>query len=336
MSTVYISFLRRLVAAALVSGAALAASAGPAHAASRSAADFGETVAPATRAAFPAARLLHSRQEILPSTAVQLSTAMFNLGPRASVLVTRQVGAVPAIAGETSLARPGAAARTARLSAAPGGLTSLSWTERKGVNFKVIARGAVPRDALLTLAKGLPADESRPPAVAPAPARIDAVAPRSTADGFVAGAGAWTDDLNDESTLSTSSSYRYSNYTGLWQMILAADGTLLPWSEIDCDFGPTTKQYTTWWQQDAGVATSNPGTVDGPTRAAAGQNFALEYTVADGSDYGYYLGYWDNIFIHRHGPNISPAYRWDVRNINNNYPDDWHGAAYTYANFRGC
>lgn len=65
---------------------------------------------------------------------------------------------------------------------------------------------------------------------------------------YVYGAGAWTDDWDDEGILSTSSNTS-SNATCLWQKILWADG-LLSSSDIDGIFGNGTKTATETWQRE--------------------------------------------------------------------------------------
>ncbi|MEU4250227.1 hypothetical protein AB0F15_22730 [Amycolatopsis sp. NPDC026612] len=314
------------IAAVLVTASGLIAGAAEASAEPDAATEFAAAVLPAAQAAFADATLVHTDHEVLPGqlpgTTVDLTAAMFKTGPRGSALVTRQVGGVTAV---------NTTGRDAQVSRTAGGeMTSLRWTERAGVNYQVTVRGEVQPETLRTLARALPADHSTPSAgeaVAPATDMI----PAGTGDGFVAGAGAWTDDLDDEADLSRTSSYRHSNYVGVWQMILQVDAPHLPPTEVDCDFGPTTEQYTKYWQNWQNIGPS--GALDASTRKRAQRFLALEYTVSDGSDYGYYLGLESNIFIHRHGPNISPAYRWDVQSVNHN---DWHGAAYGYANFLGC
>jgi hypothetical protein len=210
------------------------------------------------------------------------------------------------------------------------------------VTFQIVALGDVRASDLTTLAGRLPQESSLPPAaygwIGVGSTANDATL-RSASDLFIAGADGWTDDLNDEATLSRTS-YRHGNYAGIWQMVLAVD-QYQNLAEFDCDFGPMTESRTTGWQVDHGVP--DRGAVKLATRQNAQSRLELMFGVADGSDYGVYLGYWMYIFIHRHGPNIAPAYRWDVENIY--YPDpdgdgpligDWHGAAYTYANFKGC
>jgi peptidoglycan hydrolase-like protein with peptidoglycan-binding domain len=164
----------------------------------------------------------------------------------------------------------------------------------------------------------------------------------STADRYVAGAGATWDDLGDESTLCSGCAFAHSNYTGLWQMILAVDYgidangnyTDFPWNHIDCDFGPETRTYTENWQRYNGLPVT--GRLDAATRAAVADRLTDDnQSDGAGGDYIYYPANSDNtISIHRRGGSVSAPYRWDVQGIAN--VNDWHGAAYDYVNFSTC
>ncbi|MDI5937642.1 MULTISPECIES: peptidoglycan-binding domain-containing protein [Micromonospora] len=89
-------------------------------------------------------------------------------------------------------------------------------------------------------------------------AAFAAPAEANTSEGYVAGGGVVTDDFGDEGTVSQSS-HRYSGATGLWQLILWADGakesdgTNYDYADIDCDFGPNTVAATKNWQQRYGL-----------------------------------------------------------------------------------
>src|SRR5215831_7852186 len=80
----------------------------------------------------------------------------------------------------------------------------------------------------------------------------------NVSQGFVAGAGAVSDDFNDEG-VTDYNSHNTSLATGLWQAILWADGaiesngTTYDLSDVDCDFGPTTTATTRNWQSTHGV-----------------------------------------------------------------------------------
>jgi hypothetical protein len=325
---------------------------------------FGAVVEPAVRAVLPTARLLTHDQVARPDVGAAgitalVDTAFLNVGPRASVLVLRQVGAVPAMDAATAtgtgtvtaqlrLDRPGVGTRPAYVTvsapAGHGGLVTVQWTERTGVDYRVTGRGDVTIADLESIARRVPADASKPTsaALAAVPAATAAAtaahpgaaaAPQSTSDGYVAGAGTPTDDLGDEATLCDGCSSWNSNYTALWQMVLGVDRTILP--DIDCQFGPQTAQYTAAWQDDEGMSPAQQtGRLDAPTRDRVDNKVEIETTVSDGSDYAMYLGYWQVINIHRRGPNLSSPYRWDVQSIMNS--NDWHGAAYNYANFAFC
>jgi hypothetical protein len=88
-----------------------------------------------------------------------------------------------------------------------------------------------------------------------------ASASASASDGYVSGAGTYTDDFGDEGTLSTSS-YGSSNATCLWQTILLAegadesDGTDFDHSDIDGHFGSNTQHATKRLQVSWGLADS--------------------------------------------------------------------------------
>lgn len=102
----------------------------------------------------------------------------------------------------------------------------------------------------------------------PTPAHSTATsAERSSAGGgYVDGYGyQLSDDLNDEPTLQWGS--RRSNWVGMWQAILWADG-FLPYSGIDCTFGPKTHEATKQWQEN--FVLKGDGIVGPKTRAVAG------------------------------------------------------------------
>ncbi len=323
---------------------------------------FQTNVRDAVRSVFPAARLMQSEDLTQPSSlgtaeGITVSAALVNVGPKASVFVLRHVGAVPdetarvfaktdtakADTAMLTLERPAAGRIQAQVTT-PGrlqdGLSSIGWTERTGVNYRVIGRGDVSTGQLTAVATALPADSSRPSTAAmeviarsAASVAVSVQAePMGTADGFVAGTGEPSDDFGDEATLRNGGSYWRSNYTALWQMILYSDLDSVVSGDVDCEFGPRTAEFTRQFQAMHQIGQSY--TLDAVTRDRADNPTWLERTLADGSDYAWRPGYWSYIYIHRLGPNLSPRYRWDVRNIFDD--NDWHGAAYTYANYWFC
>lgn len=312
---------------------------------------FQRAVHSAVRTAFADARLVKGETVTEPSALdasqqTAVSVALINVGPRASVFALRQVGAVRPVAsvvGADSVAvdRPASGRLTAHVTQSAG-LRTVGWTERTGVNYRLMGRGEVGVDKLAAVASALPTDASRPTrAAATAIATAAAAAPpaaaggdktRGTADGYVAGAREPDDDLNDEATLGSSLPFRFSNYTGLWQMILYSDLDAFPAADVDCDFGPRTANFTKEWQAQEGLPQT--GRLDAVSRDRADSPAWKEQEINDGSDYVWRPGLKAYIYIHRRGPNLSAPYRWDVRSI---FSDtDWHGAAYTYANFQVC
>jgi hypothetical protein len=282
---------------------------------------------------------------------VAVSVALVNVGPKAAVFVLRHVGAVQeetarvfakANTATLVLDRPAAGRVQAQVTTASGlvdGLSSVGWTERAGVNYRVIGRGDVSTGQLAAVAAALPSDDSKPSAsaaeaIARWTGRSPAVqaGPLGTGDGYVAGTGDPSDDFGDEATLRNGGSYWRSNYTALWQMILYSDLDSVVSGDVDCDFGPRTAEFTRQFQAMQQIGQSY--TLDAATRDRADNPTWTERTLADGSDYAWRPGYYSYIYIHRLGPNLSPRYRWDVRNIFDDF--DWHGAAYTYANYWFC
>jgi peptidoglycan hydrolase-like protein with peptidoglycan-binding domain len=71
------------------------------------------------------------------------------------------------------------------------------------------------------------------------------------AQGYVVGTGTLTDDFGDEGPLSTSQN-SHNSVVGLWQAILVADG-YLGRSDLECYFGPVTRDATMRWQADRGL-----------------------------------------------------------------------------------
>lgn len=219
------------------------------------------------------------------------------------LIVARGVGADPEITAKQvpngtvlstlALRRPGAGVRQAVLSTTADqwgpGLTILAWTERRGVNYQLVAGGAIAQQDLVKLAKALPSDGSKATAKArttiakvkpPAASDVDAHIKQpqlpntgvglagTPARGYVDGAGTVKDDLGNEGTLCNGCAYSNSNYTGMWQHILWADGKLGV-GGIDCQFGPTTRDATKSWQGSHSL--SKDGIVGTNTRSAAGK-----------------------------------------------------------------
>lgn len=92
-----------------------------------------------------------------------------------------------------------------------------------------------------------------------ASASVAAPASSIAAQSYIDGSGSKvTDDWGDEGQLSTTS-HSHSNATGLWQVILWADGakesngTKFDYSDIDCKFSPNTKAATKSWQAGEGL-----------------------------------------------------------------------------------
>ncbi|GAB2865445.1 hypothetical protein GCM10022221_77090 [Actinocorallia aurea] len=201
-----------------------------------------------------------------------------------TVAVSRAVGAVYEVSPETvsgrvvqttTVKRAKAGNRKVRFvhTGVPGasGLLGATWTERSGVNYSVVAREPVTRGELLKVVKALPADTARVPAKvrrlvekAVPPKRA---AERSVSSQFVDGANATNDDWGDEATLCNGCAYSNSNYTWLWQKVLAADGISIT---IDCSFGPATATATRSWQSKWGLGVD--GIVGQQTRSYADDN----------------------------------------------------------------
>jgi hypothetical protein len=82
---------------------------------------------------------------------------------------------------------------------------------------------------------------------------IPAPAGANVAQGAVAGTGIASDDWNDEGVVDRNS-HAVSGATGLWQLVLYADGAIeqngsvYDLDDVDCDFGPNTQAATRSWQ----------------------------------------------------------------------------------------
>lgn len=82
--------------------------------------------------------------------------------------------------------------------------------------------------------------------------------PASAAGAYISGVGDPMNDWGNEGLISTTS-HRYSNVAAMWQAILWAngsekrDGSTFRFSDIDCAFGPNTRDATMSWQNEHGV-----------------------------------------------------------------------------------
>ncbi|MBA9004633.1 peptidoglycan-binding domain-containing protein [Thermomonospora cellulosilytica] len=236
---------------------------------------------------------------------VRLDTATFAGGGRV-LLVARGVGAVREVArrhlppgsqvvAETTVRRPGAGSRRALITSTADrwgpGLTVLSWSERRGVNYQIAVRGTVTRDDLLRLARALPKDGADVPekvrslvarAAPPGDSGVDAVDKNAEFGTFgltnkvLDGAGAAHDDFGNEATLCNGCTYWSGNWAGLFQHLLYADGRLA-YSSIDCMFGAQTASATVAWQRAEGLTADG---VAGPDTLGRMDNY-LTYLWTD-------------------------------------------------------
>ncbi|OYP19243.1 hypothetical protein CFC35_36110 [Streptomyces sp. FBKL.4005] len=111
----------------------------------------------------------------------------------------------------------------------------------------------------------------------------------SAGQGVIAGVDIPWDDWGDEGPISATD-YATSNVTAMWQQILWADG-LLSWSDIDCQFGPTTTAATKNWQTKYQV----PGGADGIVGQNTLNRAALHLSGAAGTNNRIiYNGRYDN------------------------------------------
>ncbi|MFI2430452.1 peptidoglycan-binding protein [Streptomyces sp. NPDC018693] len=116
----------------------------------------------------------------------------------------------------------------------------------------------------------------------------------SASAGYINGGGDYTNDFGDEGLLSTTSSYRNSTATCLWQQILWAEGanesngTDFDFSDIDGMFGPNTEHATkrlqvTWGladsfnDADGKVGSNTFGYADSKLRYVSGSTASGEY-----------------------------------------------------------
>jgi hypothetical protein len=314
-----------ILAFGLVTPLALVLSlAAPAHAAAGPA--FARSAKKAVSAVAPSYSLKTSRvqssvAELDPAQKATVDTAVFASGNKI-VGVQRVVGAsrqvsratVPGnarVLSTTSVRRAGAGARSVIVTSTADkwgpGLTIASWTERSGVNYEVVSRGAVGAGDLLKIVRALPKDSSAvskktlsriAKAKPPVASNVDEIvkgpqtsgpAQRSTTNYTVDGSGAVTDDWVNEANLCSGCSYSSGNYTGMWQLVLYADKKLA-WSSIDCSFGSGTASATRSWQSAEGL--SSDGIVGANTRGRADNYLSGNSTVT-------YWGTYDTISFTR-------------------------------------
>ncbi|TNY36503.1 peptidoglycan-binding domain-containing protein [Thermomonospora catenispora] len=238
---------------------------------------------------------------------VAVDTATFT-GEGRVLLVARGVGAIREVVrrqlqpgtrvlAETTVPRPGVGSRKALITSTADrwgpGLTVLSWSERRGVNYQIAVRGAVSHDELLRLARALPEDDTGVPervrslvarAEPPTDSGVDAVDKNAEFGTFglsnkvVDGAGVATDDFGNEATLCNGCAYWSGNWAGLFQHLLYADGKM-SYSAIDCMFGSQTASATAAWQRMEGLSADG---IAGPDTRGRMDNY-LTYTWTDDS-----------------------------------------------------
>jgi peptidoglycan hydrolase-like protein with peptidoglycan-binding domain len=297
---------------------------------------FAQSVKTAIHSVSPSYSLKASRNlapvsELDPAQKATVDTAVFAagnkiLGVQRVVGASRQVSraTVPGnarVLSSASVRRAGAGARSVIITSTADewgpGLTVASWTERSGVNYQVVARGAVGTADLLKIAQALPRDSSTVGGTTlsqiakapPATGNVDGVVKgsqtsgttqRSSTNYTVDGSGTVTDDWANESTLCSGCAYSNGNYTGMWQLVLYADKKLA-WSGIDCSFGSGTASATRSWQSSEGLGVD--GIVGANSRGRAdnylGGNYYVTYwgsydfvdfTRNTTSSYYYYYG----------------------------------------------
>ncbi|SEG09297.1 Putative peptidoglycan binding domain-containing protein [Thermomonospora echinospora] len=242
------------------------------------------------------------------SQRVRLNTATFTGHGRVFV-VARTVGAMrevtraqaapgTRVTAQPALRRPGAGTRRALVTSSADewgpGLTTLSWSERPGVNYRIAVRGPVTQRDLVRLAQALPKDGTkvskkvrslvagaRPP-VDPGVDGSGGVGVQGTGNKIVDGAGVASNDLSDEATLCNGCGYWSGNYAGMFQYLLYADGKMA-YSSIDCQFGGQTASAAANWQAANGLAADG---IAGPDTRGRMDNYLAEY----GDGYVDYLG----------------------------------------------
>ncbi|MEV6104243.1 peptidoglycan-binding protein [Streptomyces sp. NPDC051940] len=147
----------------------------------------------------------------------------------------------------------------------------------------------------------------------------------STSQGYVYGGGwgqyLW-DDWNDEGVVDQNS-HRISNATGLWQLVLWADGaieqngTRFDLSDVDCDFGPNTAYATASWQRAIGQGALDDDGSAGPLT----WGYHGGYLNDDGNNRDItYAGYPNLLHLRR----VNGIYQFQLNGV-------WHKASYTSA-----
>ncbi|REE95248.1 peptidoglycan-binding domain-containing protein [Thermomonospora umbrina] len=280
--------------------AALSATAQPAQA---RAADFASTARTAVAEALPGHTPRENLKTMRPSPLkksleFRWETATFT-GRGRVIVLARGVGAVreatraqltpgARVIATTGLRRPGAGTRRALVTSTADvwgpGLTELSWSERRGVTYRISVRGPVTQPELVRLAQALPRDrntvskavralvaKAAPPV---RPADLDRPGPggasaQGTGNKIVDGSGGQNDDLTDEATLCNGCSYWNGNWAGMWQHLMYAEGKLY-YSEIDCQFGSRTASATVSWQRAEGLAADG---IVGPDSRGRADNY---------------------------------------------------------------
>jgi hypothetical protein len=150
----------------------------------------------------------------------------------------------------------------------------------------------------------------------------------------------WTcDDFVDEADLSSYGTYWDSNYAGMLQLFLWADGYLTQ-AQVDCKFGPITQNALKAWQAHELDVVHNPpsGTVNGIyDRDWRHWTFGKMPVVSSQTDGSYYLDYEGDqhvVHFHRQNGSSSPAYLYDMENPFS--PSEWHHVTYGSAYFTFC
>ncbi|BCM64796.1 MULTISPECIES: peptidoglycan-binding domain-containing protein [Streptomyces] len=175
-------------------------------------------------------------------------------------------------------------------------------------------------------------------AVAGALAVSASPASASASSGYVNGGGSFYDDFADEGTLSTAS-YKDTNATCLWQIILYAEGvkesngTQFDWDDIDGKYGANTAYATKQLQKAWGL--TQDGKVGNKTFGAADDKWnpstragELEYRSTGSTDATKYkLRYHGSRYYFDIYRTASGKYRFYHKNV-------WHYAS--YKNNSGC
>ncbi|KUM92754.1 hypothetical protein AQI88_29795 [Streptomyces cellostaticus] len=169
-------------------------------------------------------------------------------------------------------------------------------------------------------------------AVAGALAVSASPASASASGGYVSGGGSFYDDFADEGTLSTTS-YKDTNATCLWQIMLYAegvkesDGTQFDWDDINGKFSSNTayatKQLQKAWglTQDGKVGKTTFGAADDKWNPTTGAG-ELEYRSTGTTDATKYkLRYHGSRYYFDIFRTASGKYRFYHKNV-------WHYASY--------